>query len=144
MKKTRTPTPSSTQISSDNGKALKKLRLKAVEKEIERIGGKTNYLMRSLAEGDLPEGVLFNNLIRSQRANASEIAEIKVYVQKMTKGVEKFAGIPEMIACLHNSVLNCIDKLQDLNQFLKQKKNKDGNKGKRQAKTSSPANPAGG
>jgi hypothetical protein len=125
MKKKPDQTLSSTQTSSANGKRLKKLRLKRVEKQVEGVQEKTTYLMKALVDGDLPNSLVIQNLIKSQRANATEIAEIKVFVAARMRAVEKFAGIPEQLARLHNSILNCLEKVQDLAQLVKSQ-----NKGK--------------
>jgi hypothetical protein len=124
MKKKRGAKRSSTQSSNDSGKAFKKLRLKRVEKQLQDVQEKASYLLKALAEGGLPEGLIVQNLIRSQRANANEIAEIKGFVAQKMRAVEKLQGIPEQLARLQTSMLDCLDKLRELSRAFKDKERK--------------------
>ena len=142
MKKKPVPTPSSTQTSFDSGKArLKKIRLRAVENEVretaQRFGSveeKMRGLMSALSAGDLPEGVVIQSLIKSQRANAEEINEIKIYVAKMMRGVGRLEIIPDQLTRLDNTMLMAIERVRELKLLLKPTKGSHGNKGKRKRK----------
>ena len=134
MKKKLARTRSSTPTSSANGKELKKRRLKTLEAGIFMLHQKVSRLMTSLTHGDLPEGVVIASLIKSQRANAQEMDEIKLSMAKMMREVNKLAGMLDQLESLDSSMANCIDKIQDLKLLLKPNKGSHGNKGKRKRK----------